>query len=63
MAEKRLRITWVKSAIGAQKRAKNTIRALGLHHRDQVVEHADTPALRGMVEKVIHLVKVEEVEG
>ena len=63
MSEKRLRITWVKSVIGAKQDQKDTIRALGFRRRDQVVEHADTPAMRGMVQKVIHLVKVEEVEG
>jgi large subunit ribosomal protein L30 len=63
MSEKRLRITWVKSTIGAKQDQKQTVRALGLRRRDQVVEHADTPAVRGMIQKVIHLVKVEEVEG
>jgi large subunit ribosomal protein L30 len=62
MPEKRLRITWVKSTIGAKQPHKDTIRALGLHRRGQVVEHDDTPAIRGMVNKVIHLVKVEEIE-
>lgn len=60
--EKRLRVTLVKSAIGYTLRQKNTVRALGLHHLHETVEHIDTPALRGMVAKVIHLVKVEEVE-
>ncbi len=60
--EKRLRVTLVRSAIGYTLRQKNTVRALGLHHLHETVEHIDTPALRGMVAKVIHLVKVEEVE-
>lgn len=60
--EKRLRITWVKSAIGHDRSQKETIRALGFRRRGQVVEHVDTPAIRGMVNKVIHLVKVEEIE-
>ncbi len=63
MSEKRLRITWVKSTIGAKEDQKKTVRALGLRRRDQVVEHADTPSVRGMIQKVIHLVTVEEVEG
>ena len=63
MSEKRLRITWVKSTIGAKQDQKETIRALGFHRRDQVIEHVDSPAMRGMIQKVIHLVKVEEVEG
>jgi len=63
MPEKQLRITWVKSVIGAKQDQKETIRALGFRRRNQVVQHADTPAVRGMIQKVIHLVKVEEVEG
>lgn len=60
--EKRLRVTLVKSAIGYTLRQKNTIRALGLHRMHETVEHTDSPAVRGMIAKVIHLVKVEEVE-
>jgi large subunit ribosomal protein L30 len=57
----KLRITWVKSSIGYSKRQKGTIRALGFHRLGDVVEQADTPAIRGMVDKVGHLVRVEEV--
>ena len=60
--EKRLRVTLVKSAIGYTLRQKNTIRALGLHRMHDTVEHIDSPVLRGMIAKVIHLVEVEEVE-
>jgi len=60
--EKVLRITLVKSPIGYDKRQKATIRALGLHRLHQSVEHVDSPALRGMVSKVNHLVEVEEVQ-
>jgi large subunit ribosomal protein L30 len=60
--EIRLRVTLVKSAIGYTLRQKNTIRALGLHRMHETVEHTDSPAVRGMIAKVIHLVKVEEVE-
>lgn len=59
----KLRITWVKSAIGYKKNQKATIAALGLRKSRQVVEHDDTPAIRGMVFTVRHLVKVEEVKG
>lgn len=62
-APSRLRITWVKSDIGYDKRQKGTIRALGLRHLGDTVEHEATPAIRGMVTKVTHLVKVEEVQG
>ena len=57
----KLRVKWVKSAIGYSKDQKATIRALGLHKLQQTVEHEDNPALRGMIRKVNHLVKVEEV--
>jgi len=58
-----LRIKWVKSSIGYSKRHKDTIRALGLRRMHQTVEHVDTPALRGMLSKVNHLVTIEEVTG
>jgi large subunit ribosomal protein L30 len=58
----KLRITWVKSSIGYSQRQKGTIRALGFHRLGDVVEQADTPAIRGMVDKVSHLVQVEEVD-
>ena len=57
----KLRIKWVKSAIGYPKDQKATIRALGLRKLQQTVEHEDNPAMRGMIRKVNHLVKVEEV--
>ncbi len=63
MSEGILRITWVKSSIGYSRRQKDTIRALGLRRLGDVVEQADTPAMRGMVTKVSHLVRVEEIEG
>lgn len=55
-----LKVTWVKSAIGYSARQKNTVRALGLRRLGQTVEHNDTPVIRGMINKVSHLVKVEE---
>ncbi len=57
----KLRVKWVKSAIGYSKDQKATIRALGLRKLQQTVEHEDNPAMRGMIRKVNHLVKVEEV--
>ena len=59
----RLRITWVKSSIGYSERQKGTIRALGLRRLGHWVEHVDTPVIRGMVDKVDHLVEVQEVEA
>lgn len=55
-----LRITLVKSAIGYTKIHKGTIRALGLRRLHQTVEQEDTPALRGMLRKVAHLVEIEQ---
>ncbi len=60
-AEKMLRITQVRSAIGLPKDQKATVRALGLKRMNHTVEQADTPTVRGMVFKVKHLVRVEEV--
>ena len=60
---KMLRITLMKSAIGYSVTHKRTVRALGFHRLHQVVEHEDTPALRGMLSKVNHLVKIEEVKA
>lgn len=60
---KRLRISWVKSAIGYSKPQKDTIRALGLRRLGDQVEREDSPSLRGMVQTVSHLVKVEEIEA
>jgi large subunit ribosomal protein L30 len=56
-----LRVTWVKSAIGYGDDQKRTIRALGLRRLHQTVEHQNSPAVRGMVVAVRHLVRVESV--
>ena len=55
----RLRLTWVKSSIGYSKRQKATIKALGFHKLGDVVEHDGTPAVKGMVAKVGHLIRLE----
>ncbi|OYV03531.1 50S ribosomal protein L30 [candidate division bacterium WOR-3 4484_18] len=59
---KALKITQIRSAIGRPKRQKLTLLALGLRKREATVIHRDTPQIRGMIEKVKHLVKVEEIE-
>lgn len=59
----KLRITWVKSSIGYAKDQKVTVWTLGLRRLNQTVEQEDNPAIRGMVHKVRHLVRVEEVES
>jgi large subunit ribosomal protein L30 len=56
--EKIVNIRLVKSPIGYSKRQKATVQALGLRHVNQVVQQADTPVLRGMIDKVSHLVEV-----
>ena len=58
--EGKLRITWVKSSIGYSRQQKGTIRALGLRRLGDVVEQDDTPAIRGMVDRVSHLIQVDE---
>ncbi len=58
----KIRIKWIKSDIGYSEDQKNTIRALGFHKLNQVVEKEDTPAIRGMIAKVNHLLFVEENE-
>ncbi|TAK12190.1 MAG: 50S ribosomal protein L30 [Anaerolineae bacterium] len=57
---KDLKVTLVRSPIGFDVRQKKTLIALGLRKMNQTVTQADTPAVRGMIRKVIHLVKVEE---
>ncbi|MBP9501413.1 MAG: 50S ribosomal protein L30 [Candidatus Promineofilum sp.] len=57
----KLRITYSKSAIGYTVRQKATVKALGFTHLYQTVEHEDTPAIRGMIQKINHLLTVEEV--
>jgi large subunit ribosomal protein L30 len=59
---KRLRIKQVKSGIGRLKNHKRVLRALGLRHPGSVVEHDDSVTIRGMVEKVKHLVVVDVVD-
>ncbi len=59
-ATKTLRVTYTKSAIGYKKDQKATIAALGFRKLGQTTEHPDTPAVRGMIRKVMHLVTVEE---
>ena len=58
---RRLRITQVRSACGHPRDQHLTVRALGIRKLQHTVEHTDTPQIRGMVFKVRHLVKVEEI--
>lgn len=59
----RLRITYVRSAIGHARDQKATIQALGFRRLQHTVVHSDTPQLRGMLFKVRHLVQVKEENG
>ena len=58
--EKTVFVTLVRSPIGYTKDQKQTVLALGLRRMHQTIEHKDTPAVRGMIRKIIHLVQVEE---
>ena len=61
MADKKLKITLVKSPIGAVPKNKKTVEALGLRKLNKTVEMPDNAAVRGMIQQVRHLVKVEEI--
>lgn len=56
----KLRITWIKSGIGHKENQKKTLASLGFHRLNQSVIHEDSMPVRGMINKVRHLVKVEE---
>ncbi|MDP5045536.1 MULTISPECIES: 50S ribosomal protein L30 [unclassified Leeuwenhoekiella] len=56
----KIKVTKVKSAINRTQNQKRTLEALGLKKMNQVVEHENTPNILGMVNKVSHLVSVEE---
>jgi large subunit ribosomal protein L30 len=56
-----LKVTQVRSTIGTKPKQRGTIRALGLRRINHTVEHVDGPEVRGMLARVPHLVRVEEV--
>lgn len=56
----KITITWVKSGIGYKEDQRRTIKALGFKRLNGIVVHEDSAALRGMINKVRHLVKIEE---
>jgi large subunit ribosomal protein L30 len=60
MAKKTVKVTLRRSVIGQKPKARATVESLGLRRIRQTVEHPDSPALRGMLHKVRHLVEVEE---
>jgi len=57
-----LQVKWTRSAIGRPKDQRATLRGLGLTRMQKTVKLEDTPSIRGMVKKVIHLVEVKEVD-
>ena len=57
---KQLKITQVKSGIGYSQRMKDTLRALGIHRMHHTVIKPDNPAIRGMIARVRHLVRIED---
>ncbi len=61
-AEKRIKIRLVRSLIGRPQKQHEVIKGLGLRRIDSEVVHKDCPEIRGMIRKVPHLVKVEELE-
>ncbi|MDT3736909.1 MAG: 50S ribosomal protein L30 [Denitratisoma sp.] len=59
MADKKVRVTLVKGLMGTKQDHRATVRGLGLKRRNHTVELIDTPAVRGMINKVAYLVKCE----
>jgi large subunit ribosomal protein L30 len=59
MADKKIKVTLVKSTNGCKTGHRATVRGLGLRKLNQTVEVVDTPAVRGMIERVNYLVRIE----
>ncbi len=59
----KLRVTWIKSGIGYTEVQKKTLKSLGFHRLNQSVVHQDCASIRGMINHVRHLVKVEEANS
>ena len=59
----KLKVTQVRSSIGIKPKQRGTLRALGLRGISQAREHDDNPVIRGMIAKVPHLIKVEELSS
>lgn len=60
---KKIKLSQIKSSIGRPERQKRTLKALGLSKLNKPILKEATPQIMGMINKVNHLVKVEEVEG
>ncbi len=57
----KIKITQIKSAIGYKQKTKDTLVALGLKKLNSSVSHDDSPSIRGMIQIVNHLIKIEKV--
>ena len=61
MADKKIKITQIKSAIGYRQRSKDTLKALGINRLNASVVKTLTPAIQGMIRSINHLIKVEGI--
>ena len=59
MADKKIKVKLVKSPVGCKTGHRATVRGLGLRRLQQTVELVDTPAVRGMIDQVYYLVRIE----
>lgn len=59
---KKVRVTQIRSAINRPKRQKLTLEALGIKKLNRPIEHEATPQVLGMIDKVKHLLKIEEIK-
>jgi len=57
----KISLTWVRSDVGYRRDQRRTLRALGFHRLNETIEHEDSPSIRGMIQKVRHLVRVEAI--
>ena len=62
MAEKKIKITQIKSAIGYRTQAKDTLKALGIKKMNSSVIKVNSPAINGMIISIGHLIKVEDIK-
>ena len=58
--EATLKIKWTRSFVGCPRGMRQTIRGLGFRRMNQIIEREDTPAVRGMIAKVHHLVEIQD---
>ncbi len=63
MSDGKMRITYFRSATGYPRDQGETVRLLGFHRLNQTIEKTDNPSVRGMVNKVRHLVRIEDAEA